>query len=290
MRWLILGIWLTLSLPGQASAPMVYRYWDWGVTPKRDDAQVAALELALTKTQAQYGPFQIIRHTEFFSTSRVRREVNRGEIVNVQVGPWRPLETEPEKLSERSLRIEIPLYYDILGYRQLIIRKADEAIFKRITSGNDLKKLTAGQAHGWQDVDIYRHNGYQVSDEASVATLFAMLQGKRFDYIPMSISEAGSALDANPEYRQHFMIVPDIIIYYPFPTIFYVSAKQPQLATRLEVGLTLAKQDGSLEKLFALHYRDESTFLKNKHVRAFVLDNPFLPEYLKQRQPILLAH
>ncbi len=290
MRRLTLGLLLILSLHSAASTPMVYRYWDWGVTPKRDDAQVAALELALTKTQAQYGPFQIIRHTEFFSTSRVRREVNRGEIVNIQVGPWRSLETDPAKLSERSLRVEVPLFYNILGYRQLIIRKADEDIFKRIKSSDDLKKLTAGQARGWQDVDIYRHNGYQVSDEASVTTLFAMLQAKRFDYLPMSISEASSALDANPEYRQHFMVVPDIIIYYPFPTIFYVSAKQPQLATRLEAGLKLAERDGSLEKLFALHYRDEATFLKNKHLRAFVLDNPFIPEHLKQRQPRLLAH
>ncbi|HEY8940654.1 MAG TPA: hypothetical protein VIM59_10705, partial [Cellvibrio sp.] len=141
MRRLTFGLLLILSLHSVASSPMVYRYWDWGVTPKRDDAQVAALELALTKSREQYGPFEIIRHKEFFSTTRARREVNRGEIVNIQVGPWRPLETDP--VSERSLRVEIPLFYDILGYRQLIIRKTDENIFKQITSSDDLKKLTA---------------------------------------------------------------------------------------------------------------------------------------------------
>jgi len=166
----------------------------------------------------------------------VRREVNRGVIVNIQAGPWRPLETEIDKLSERSLRVEIPLFKGLLGYRQLIIRKADEQLFKHIESAEELKKRVAGQARGWQDVAIYRFNGYKVDDSANLSTLFSMLNSKRFDYFPMSIAEAESALKTDSEYSQGFMIAPNIILYYPLPIIFYVSESQPQLAERLRKG------------------------------------------------------
>ncbi len=269
---------------------MVYRYWDWGKTPKRDDYQISALRLALEKTQSEYGAFTIVRHKEDFTTSRVRREVNRGEIVNTQAGPWRPLETDINKLSERSLRVEISILRGLLGYRQLIIRKTDEQLFKKITSAEALKTLVAGQARGWQDVDIFRFNGYRVDDSANLSTLFSMLNSKRFDYFPMSIAEAPSALKANPEYSQGFMIVPNIIIYYPLPIIFYVSESQPQLAERLRKGLIMAEKDGSLDKLFKQFFADDIAQVKKQNPRCFVLENPYIPEHLKQRKPILLEH
>jgi hypothetical protein len=276
------------TLADTTQTGMVYRYWDWGKTPKRDDYQIAALRLALEKTQNEYGVFTIIRHQEDFTTSRVRREVNRGEIVNIQAGPWRPLETEIAKLSERSLRVEIPILKGLLGYRQLIIRKSDEQLFKKIKTTEELKKLIAGQARGWQDVDIFRFNGYPVDDSANLSTLFSMLNSKRFDYFPMSIAEASSALTANPEYGQGFMIAPNMIIYYPLPIIFYVSESQPQLAERLRKGLIAAEKDGSLDKLFTQFFAEDVAQVKKQNPRCFVLKNPYIPEHLNQHKPILL--
>jgi ABC-type amino acid transport substrate-binding protein len=115
-----------------------------------------------------------------------------------------------------------------------------------------------------------------------------MLNGKRFDYFPMSIAEATSALKANPEYSHGFMIVPNIIVYYPLPIIFYVSESQPQLAERLRKGLIAAEKDGSLDKLFMQFFADDITQIQKQHPHCFVLENPYIPEHLNQRKPLLL--
>ena len=99
-----------------------------------------------------------------YSTSRLRREINRGEVVNVHAGPWRPLETSEDKLPERSLRVNVPIMKDLLGYRRLLIRRDDLARFRNIRQADELKPLVVGQANGWFDVEIYRHNGYRVND------------------------------------------------------------------------------------------------------------------------------
>ena len=173
-------------------------------------------------------------------------------------------------------------------YRQLIIRKQDEAIFKKITSAEELKKFTVGQARGWQDVNVFRLNGYKVDDTANLPSLFSMLNSKRFDYLPMSIAEVKSALATNQEYGASFMAAPNIIIYYPFPIIFYVSETQPKLAERLRKGLIIASKDGSLDTLFGDFFADDIAQVKKHHPRIFILDNPYIPKHLLQGPPRLL--
>lgn len=278
------------TLADDNTAGMVYRYWDWGKTPKRDEYQLAALRLGLEKTRSEYGKFEIVRHQGSYSTSRSRREINRGTIINIHAGPWRPLEKDPAKLSERSIKVELQILNGLLGYRQLIIRKSDAEMFKNLNISKELKNLTAGQARGWQDVDIFRYNGYKVDDDANLTSLFAMLSSKRFDYLPMSVAETQSVIKGNRDYEKEFMIVPDIIIYYPFPIIFYISIHEPVMAERLRKGLFIAEKDGSLTQLFNDFFTEEIAAVKNRKLRYVVLDNPFIPEQLKQRKPVLLEN
>lgn len=265
---------------------MEYRYWDWGGTPKRDDYQIALLTLALEKTIDSYGPYKVSRVVQAFSTSRLRREINRGEVVNVHAGPWRPVEVSEDKLDERSLRINIPILRDLLGYRQLLIRRDDLEKFKHITLESDLKKLVAGQGRGWLDVEIYRQNGYQVDDSPNQSTLFNMLANKRFDYVPISIIEAESALAKKPEMAKQLTMAPGIIIYFPLPIIFYVNIHEPKLAQRLEKGLDMAKKDGSFERLFQQFFSGEIQIIRNKQQRNFILKSSFLPKELTIEKPL----
>lgn len=289
VRYLIAAFIICCQVAYSAPDTMVYRYWDWGKTPMRDDAQIAALKLALEKTQAEYGDFEIIREHQMFSTSRARREVNRGEIINLSAGPWRPVETTPEKISEKNLRVEIPLLNGLLGYRQLIIRKEDREKFNKIKTDSEMKQLIAGQAHGWQDVDIYKYNGYKVDDEGSATSIFPMLENHRFDYFPTSIIETHSMLADAALQGKNFIVAPDLLIYYPFPVIFYVSIHEPMLAERLEKGLKIAQQDNSLSELFNSFFKNDLITLKQKKIRYFILENPSLPETLNEHTPSLLT-
>jgi hypothetical protein len=272
-----------------ARSPMAFRYWDWGATPKRDDYQFALLTLALDKTVKDYGPYQLTRVVRSYSTSRLRREINRGDVVNVHAGPWRPLETSEDKLPERSLRVNVPIFRDLLGYRKLLIRRDDLARFKAIRQVDDLKRLVVGQANGWVDVEIYRHNGYRVNDIANPATLFDMLARKRIDYIPISLMDAETTLASRPELAAQLLLLPDITLYFPLPVIFYVNIHEPRMAERLEAGLNLARQDGSFERLFKSHFAHELQLIRDGSSKRFMLNNPFVPVELSTDKSLVAA-
>ncbi len=276
-----------VASPGKSR--MTFRYWDWGGTPKRDDYQFALLTLALDKTTKEYGPYQLSRVVQSYSTLRLRREINRGDVVNVHAGPWRPLELSEDKLPERSLRVNIPILKDLLGYRKLLIRRSDLSLFKGIQHADDLKKLVVGQANGWVDVDIYRHNGYRINDTANPSTLFDMLAKKRFDYIPISLAEAGTALNSRPDLAGELMLLPDITLHFALPIIFYVNIHEPQMAERLEKGMNQAKQDGSFERLFKSSFADELQLVRDGSPKRFLLQNPFIPRELAAERSIDLA-
>lgn len=273
---LTLGGWNALA----AESVMAYRYWDWGRTPRRDDYQVAVLTLALEKTVASHGPFSVTRVSSMMSTSRIHREIRSGQLINIHAGPWRDMEADDP--SERNILIGIPIMSGLLGYRSLIVRKEELAAFKAIKDAAQLKQKIAGFGRGWVDVRIFRHNGYKVEDSSNLTTLTDMLVNKRFDYLPLSVTEASSVL------TDQLAIVPDLVLYYPLPTLFYVSLGEPKLAERLEKGLTQAKRDGSLDDLTARHFQKEIKQLKSSTTRCLVLANPTLPKAYAAEPPMLL--
>lgn len=265
-------------------APMEYRYYDWGKTPKRDDYQFAVLSLALDKTSAEFGAYRALRVEGDFSTLRVRQEVSSGKVINVQAGPWRMLDKN-DPLDQR-IPVNIPIMGGLLGHRVLLIRTEDQARFRAIRDAAQLKQLTAGQGRGWAEIELYRRNGYRVSDTANIQTLLPMLAGKRFDYLPMSVVEARSALAQYPDLAGQLTIAPDLMISYPLPTIFYVSGHQPVLAQRLERGLAIASKDGSLAALLHYYFDKEIASLGNVS-RRFTMEDPAVPKALLTDLPTM---
>lgn len=270
-----------------AAEPMVYRYWDWGKTPKRDQYQFSALELALQKTVPAYGPYAIERVYDTMSTSRLRREIHAGKRLNTHAGPWRDMDAEDPL--ERSHMIGAAVLHGLLGYRQLIVRRDDLPKFTAIGNAAQLKQLVAGQGRGWVDVEILRHNGYPVVDSGNIETLLDMLASQRFDYLPISMVEADFLLKEHARLAENLALVPGMMMFYPLPTVFYVSSNQPALARRLEDGLAMAKRDGSLDALTARHFKQEIALIKSSAGRCFVLVHPTLPKHLAAEPPLHLA-
>ena len=292
---LLIPLMAIVAVPGYANDrdkdAMVYRYWDWGITPQRDDYQVAILKLALEKTRSTHGDYKIERKLETLSRSRAHRAIAQGEFLNIHASPLRPLLTEQDRREqmEESIPVKIPLMKSLLGYRSLIIRRRDYEQFSEITDAAQLKSLVAGQGRGWTDISIYEHNKYQVRGDAEYFTLFSMLLAERFDYIPLSVIEVNGALSRFEQYSDSLMVLPDLMLYYPLPTLFHVSAKHPALADRLEHGLTQARQDGSLDRLFEQHFSEQVQQMKSARLRVFVLENPGVPTEMGLDQPLLLS-
>lgn len=273
----LLMVGLTLLCSAAHAGPAAVRYWDWGRTPKRDDFQFAVLRMALDKSTPRYGPYQLTRVVADYSTLRSRQEVSEGSTVNVQAGPWRLLNRN--SAPDQRIAIHIPIMNGLLGNRFLLIRKEDRARFAAIRSAADLKMLVAGQGRGWAELGLYRHNGYKVMDSGNIDTLIPMLANKRFDYLPMSVTEAGSALTLDPAVSARLMVAPNLMISYPLPTIFYVSARHPDLARRIEYGLMQARQDGAMNELLQRYFSKEISSMATI-TRHFRMADPGVPKEL----------
>ncbi len=263
-----------------ARAPLEIRYWDWTKTPKRDDYQVAALRLAMEKTRPDWGDYRLLRVAKPLSTPRARAEVFRGELVNVHVAPWRPMETELDKLNENNLRVNIGLFGGTFGCRSLLIRTEDREAFRRIKTLDELRRRQGGIGRAWVDARVMRDNAMPVVDSADVGSLLSMLAGGRFDYLPMSMLEVDTLFQENHLSGSALMASPDVMLYYPLPMIAYVSPTEPALAKRIDQGLRRARADGSLARLTAEHFKDEIERFRTQAPRVLSLKHPGLPAEL----------
>lgn len=199
------------------------------------------LRLALEKTEARDGPFVITYYGYDLTSPRRVLELQRNGAINVM---WDGTNAQRE---HDLLAIRIPLIRELNDYRVFMIRRADEALFRKVRTLDDLRKLRAGAGFNWPSADVLRHNGLSVETSVSYHSLFPMLAAKRFDYLPRGVHEAWAEekLHAN----ERLMVEPSIFLHYRVPFYFFVNRTNTALANRIERGLRLAMADGSFDRL-----------------------------------------
>lgn len=285
----LIYIVLLVTLPWLAIAEdkFDYRYWDLGASKKRDEYQYMLLRLILEKTVSEYGTFSLIKSGERYAATRSVRELERGEMINIIALPT-PIWGAEDVKSKSSITVHKPLLRGLLGYRCVVIRKADLPKFNMIKTQNDLRALSAGQGKGWEDINVYRYNNFNIVDSADFYNLFAMLEAGRFDYIPLSIIEADEMMERFGGHAKNLVIVPDLLIYYPFPVLYNVSIKRPDLVKRLEVGLDLVDKDGSMDELFYRYFSASLSTLRSQPMRVAVLRTPNMAKQIGLEDPKLV--
>jgi len=203
---------------------------------------VQLLRLALDKTVPNDGPFEIQFFSEGMSSPRQVAELRHHGAINVM---WDG--TNPQRETE-LLPIRISLLRQLNDYRVFLVRQEDQARFAAVHTLDDLRRFTAGAGVNWPSTDVLRANRLPVVASISFESLFPMLQGKRFDYLPRGVYEAWY------EQREHaargLVIEHTIFLHYHVPFYFFVSRSNPALAARIERGLRLAQDDGSFDRLF----------------------------------------
>ncbi|MGM9480081.1 substrate-binding periplasmic protein [Roseateles sp. NT4] len=198
------------------------------------------LRLALEKTRASDGPFEIQHYDEAMSGPRQFAELKNNGALNLI---WDGTDAKREA---ELLPVRISLLRELNDYRVFLIRKGDQGRFRAVRTLADLRQLAAGAGDGWPSTAVLRANGLPVVTSISYEQLFAMLSGKRFDYMPRGVYEAWF------EQSQHsgLAIENSLFLHYRVPFYFFVSRKNPTLADRVERGLRAAMADGSFDSLF----------------------------------------
>jgi ABC-type amino acid transport substrate-binding protein len=200
-----------------------------------------ALRLALEKTSHAAEHIQFDYHTLDVKRERARLLVKKGTLDII----W---SSSNKKREAELMPVKFNLIRGINEYRLLLIRADDQARFDKIKNLTDLQQFRIGSGTHWSDTEIYRFNSLPLVTSYSYAPMFRMLGVKRFDYMARSIQEVNYELEHYG--KLGLAIEKNLAIHYPQPIYFFVSNENRALAERIQRGLEMARDDGSLDALF----------------------------------------
>lgn len=266
-RWLLLASLLCVSLPGRTA----------DITVIHNQAEpkyfVGLLEAALEATR-DMGGFELKPSETRLSTARLIDAIaDDTGAANIMT---RGSNLEEE---ERLMPVRIPLDRGLLGYRIMLVRKADVTRFANVNSVEELRRIPIGQGSRWPDANILRASGMKVVGGYYSPGLLRMLDEGRFDMFARAPWEAPASLaEAEKQGLTDIVIEPSLVLVYPYPRIFMVSRKGsgPELAKRLDTGLRRMIANGQFEAMFNDFFGPaiENTRLRER--RVLRIDNKLI--------------
>lgn len=296
-RWLKLSVnratvmttlWLAAALPALSATPttpashnsnssrgngeLIINY-----TPVEDPADqrlnypLAVIKLALEKTRLQYGNFQITHIPQFLSVARAIYELKRDTWPNY----FFPGGVNIEILGRENLEpVDFPIDQGLLSYRICFVSPQAKERVAAVKSLTELRQFIIAQGTNWPDVTILRHNGFTVQEVGTYPGLFKMVISGRADLLCRGISELKQEYTefkylGNLQYDETFVLT------YPMRYSIYFNKNSREAVRRIETGLKIAQQDGSLHQLFLKHFRDDIVFARLGKRRFFNLQTPY---------------
>jgi len=230
------------------------------------------LREALDHTRPTYGEYRL----EAIPSMPDRRQIHalaRGE-PPLTVGAF----TADSNVGRELAPVRIPVERGLLGYRVLLVRKADLGRFAQVSSLEDLRSFRFGLMPVWGDWPVMAAAGLQVVPGESHEGLFRMLAAGRFDAFSRGVAEILPEYDYAGREVPGLAVEPHLLLHYPLPIYFYFSpdAAGRRRAERVEAGLRAMVADGSLKKLFDAEYGGLEARLDLGHRQVIELANPSL--------------
>ncbi|CCQ10264.1 hypothetical protein PALB_11290 [Pseudoalteromonas luteoviolacea B = ATCC 29581] len=209
----------------------------------KQDYYVALLELALKKSQPEYGDYELKEVAiELANQARTLEMLAEGDFIDVH---WSMTSAERERLLGT---VYVPIMKGMMGARIFITHNANRSALLNINEPNDLKQFTVGSGYAWPDTEILEFNGFDVTTGSSLQ-LLTMLEKQRFVLYPRAIHEPWDEVIGHGDLD----IESRFGLCYPVAMYFFVNKRNELLRKRLELGLERAIDDGSLDALFKHH-------------------------------------
>lgn len=257
-------------------------FWSGNRSAARQVYEREVLEAVLAATEDDMGAWEIVETSDDYpgdEESRVFSEKDHD--VFVTVAGNRKFE------AGGVIDIPHPMARNLLGYRIPVIRAQDAGAFAAIRTVDAMKSLRHGIPETWSDADVFRHNGYAVAEEGTFDDIFQRLNSGRFDYSAFGANEVLGVFENRASKQTGLAIDDHLLMFYPFPLVFYVNPERPGLAARIENGMLEIEKSGKLDEIFDRHYGDVVERLGLKQRTLFILDNPLVPEKFSDLTPAL---
>ncbi|WP_141096159.1 hypothetical protein [Lacimicrobium sp. SS2-24] len=199
------------------------------------------LNLALSKTQQEYGSYKLEAVTAPITQNRQFKEIDKGTVDVF----WTMTTTARE---QQAIAVPVPLMKGLYGMRLLAINRHDQSVFDTIKDLPDFNGYIALQGADWPDVTILQAAGLKVSTEVEERYRYTFLHLNQGFYYPRGLTEIFAEMERHPHAdlsveRKHLFV-------YPAAIYFFVSHARPNLAERLTTGLNKAIADGSFDRVF----------------------------------------
>jgi ABC-type amino acid transport substrate-binding protein len=108
--------------------------------------------------------------------------------------------------------------------------------------------------------------------------------------VALGANEIEEAFTTMAEPLGDLVIEPTLMLYYPFPLVFYLNPKRVELAARVKVGLQYIINNGQLDAIFNKYNGNIVERLSLKQRKALHLNNPILPNEMRDFSPDLLGN
>lgn len=242
LMWLLSILVMVKPVYAQHANVTLVRYYDDPRDVVINGYYYKLLEMALKKTEKQYGPFKL----ELVMKHQVARDVLR----HLRVGDGVDVVSSNMSLARAWVlrAVKVPLTKGYIGCRLIMVNQADKNMFKNVMNAEQLNKFRLGQEYDWPDVQILEENGVHVVTTQTYDSLFTMLANHAIDGFPRGVYEIASEIKERP--KMHFAIANGIYLKYPEDFFFYVKKDNLALAKRIKEGLLAGKKDGSFDRIF----------------------------------------
>lgn len=284
---LIIGLWscaaLAAETPANNAAVAQIKLWNGNKTQSRQQYEREVLEAALSATVASHGQWQLQEDLTDYPLAEDEASVFRSKGFDI----FGTVAGNAKLANEKKTLIPLPLMKGLLGYRILIIRAEDKEKFAVITSAQQLQKLRMGIPSTWADAELFRHNGYRVEEKGSFDDLFERLTNNEFDYVTFGANEVAGVFRERAAVSGQLVIESSLVVFYPFPLVFYVNPENKILAERVARGLQLISNNGVLDGIFKRYFDADLTAVDMPSRRMIRLKNPILPSEMADFKPAL---
>jgi hypothetical protein len=241
-------------------------------TDKRYNYDKNVLQLALEKTRAEFGDYEL-RPSEAMNFTRAINDMEGNVSPNFIIKMSYESRFKDKKLDFAQFPVDL----GIVGFRVCFTNKNAKQRLQNVKSIEDLRKFSHGQGQDWSDVEILRYHHFNVVTSASYESLFNMVALERFDLFCRGSNEILDEYNAHKNIKG-FTYDETFSLAYPLPRFFYSNKNNKILINRIQKGLIIAYNDGSLKGLWRKEYGDSVRFANLKQRKIFYLDNPNLKD------------
>ncbi|MGN7612418.1 hypothetical protein ACQZV8_10070 [Magnetococcales bacterium HHB-1] len=271
-RLLIASLLLVIINSNTAVAEMIMTHLSRATEDDpRQDYHIELLVLALDKTVGKYGPYRLVA-APAMNAARSMASVKMNLYPNFMVNEA----VTAQKLKEYGY-VPFPILRGIVGYRVFFVSPKARIKLNKSTTLAQLKTLTIGQGIGWLDVDLLKHNGFNVVVANNYEGLFKMVASSRIDLFARGIGEVMGEYDIF-KISGDLYLDDSLAIFYPMPRYFFTHKSNRKAIERVTEGLMMAYNDGSLIRLWEKHHSESIARVNLSKRTIFKLENPFLAD------------